>query len=892
MPITVRPDRLARLAIASVLTFTAPSFVSAQATSTYEVVSSFSVPFAKGKNPTALVQTGDGTFYGTALLGGIFDTGTLFRMDATGTVTPVHNFSGADGEKPIALVRAAGGQQLFGVTSQGGQFGFGTVFRFTPGSGLATLHAFSDADSGPVDLFAASDGRIYGLTSRGGQFDNGTIFSIDAAGNFTTLHSVSTSVGTKMTSLVKGSDGRFYVVAAEGGGAGFGTLFTIDQAGTQTVLHTFTGQSTGDGARPVGLMQNHDGRLYGSTRGGGQSGAGIVYSVSLTGDYSVLHSFNASVDGSQGSADLLVASDGNLYGATQEDTKVFRIDSADRLTPLASPSADLAGDLIQGADGNLYVPTRTGGIFDGGLIYGRSLQGANVLLVDLSEGVGGDGRPQSVLQTRDGRLYGTTGAELASRGTAGTVFTLDASGTRTQVRLFRVLDGGFTGIFDGAPMSNLFEGADGTIYGTTFNDKLSSPTSYRTGQIFRITSGGASSVLSSSYHLRAGVIQARDGMLYGVSAAASDPTIANQTAPTAVPNLGSVFKVDASGTRTVLHVFAGGADGANPVAELVETNDGGLYGTTEGGDTPGTIFRVDAVTGAFTTLYRFTGATGSKPRGRLLQGSDGLLYGTTSKGGSFGFGTVFALDAAGALTTLHHFTGADGANPNAGVIQGSDGRLYGTTTNGGSRGYGTVFAITLRGALTTLHDFTLADGARPVAELTEAIDGSFYGAAPMGGPSGGGVIFHITPTSAPSNQYFEIISRSSGLCLDVWGVSMNAGANVIQWQCNGGRNQQWRLESVSGAYRIVARHSNLALDVSGARLDDMAPAIQWPANNGANQMWTLEPTTAGFVQIRARHSGKALDVEGASTANGARVIQYAPHSGGNQQWLLRAVAVP
>jgi uncharacterized repeat protein (TIGR03803 family) len=878
--------QLVRVAIASVIALSA-SAVNAQPAATYEVVSSFSAPFPKGKNPTALTQGSDGTFYGTALLGGIFDTGTLFRMEPTGDVTPEHHFSGVDGAQPIALVRSSRGL-LYGLTSQGGEFGSGTVFSYIPGVGVTTLHAFSQADRAPVDLFAASDGNVYGLTTAGGDFGNGIIFMITPAGTVTSVVSIPLGAGRNVTSIVKGSDGRFYGTANDGGAAGLGTLFTVDQTGAATILHNFAGQAAGDGARPAGLMQNHDGRLYGSTRAGGQSDAGIVYSISRSGDYTILHSFDASVDGARGSADLLEASDGNLYGATLEDTRLFRIDATETFTTLARPSADLAGDLIQGADGNLYVPTQTGGVFDGGLIYGRSLQGANTLLVDLTAGPRGDGRPQAIIQASDGQFYGTTGAQLMTRGTSGTVFAMDASGARTLLHAFRVLDGGSTGIFDGVPASGMFEGSDGSLYGTTFNDKLFGTSSYRSGQIFRVTPGSGLSTVATSYHLRAGVIQARDGMLYGVSGAGSDPAIPNLTDPTTVPNLGFVFRVDTNGVRTVVHEFTGGTDGANPVAELVETEDDNLYGTTEGGDTHGTIFRVNPATGTLTTVYRFTGPDGSKPVGRLVQGSDGLIYGTTSRGGAFGLGTVFVVDAAGTLTTLHDFAGYDGEHPNAGVILGLDGRLYGTTTNGGAFGYGTVFAISVSGELATLHDFTLSDGARPLAELIQANDGTLYGAAPVGGPNGGGVIFRVGLVTSPADEYFEIVSRSSSLCLDVTGASITPAAPVIQWSCHGGANQQFRLEPAGGgAFRIMARHSGQALDVSGGTVDDLAAIIQYTGHGGANQLWTLEPSVDGYVRIIARHSGKAMDVEGASTIDGTSVIQFSSHGGANQQWLLR-----
>ena len=371
------------------------------------------------------------------------------------------------------------------------------------------------------------------------------------------------------------------------------------------------------------------------------------------------------------------------------------------------------------------------------------------------------------------------------------------------------------------------------------------------------------------------MIQARDGRLYATTS----------FGPPLGPFFsgGSVFSVEADGTAaTVLHRFDS-IDMVVPVAELVEIDDGSVYGTAArfnrsvnpppalGG---GTIFRVDPATASFTTRYRFSGPDGSDPVAPLIQGTDGLIYGTTLSGGAFGLGTVFSLDSADTLTTLHHFAGADGANPNAGVLQGLDGRLYGTTTNGGAFGYGTVFVMNVTGGLTTLHDFALNDGASPVNELIQANDGAFYGAAPIGGPTGGGVIFRVRLATSPPDQYVEIVSRHSGQCLDVYGGSTDAAASVIQWPCHGGPNQQWRLEPAGGgAFRIVARHSGQALDVYGGLVDDVTPIIQWPEHGGDNQVWTLEPAPDGYLRIVARHSGKAMDVEYASADDGARVIQ-------------------
>ena len=355
----------------------------------------------------------------------------------------------------------------------------------------------------------------------------------------------------------------------------------------------------------------------------------------------------------------------------------------------------------------------------------------------------------------------------------------------------------------------------------------------RPGQIFKISPAGDFTRVSSAHFLRAGVIQARDGRLYGTE---SGGVVCNLVDARFRVCLQSRSEWHAHGSPPVRR-----SDNASPVAELVEIDDGSLYGTSRAAAqfanphrrfAGGTIFRVDPATGAFTTRYRFSGPDGSDPVAPLIQGTDGLIYGTTASGGAFGFGTVFSLDSADTLTTLHHFAGADGANPNAGVIQGLDGRLYGTTTNGGAFGYGTVFVMNVTGGLTTLHDFALSDGANPVNELIQANDGAFYGAAPIGGPTGGGVIFRVRLATSPPDQYVEIVSRNSGQCLDVYGGSTDAAASVIQWTCHGGAEST--VAARAGRRRRVPDH-------------------RAPQRAGARRLWRAASTTS-----RPSFSGRCM----------------------------------
>ena len=129
----------------------------------------------------------------------------------------------------------------------------------------------------------------------------------------------------------------------------------------------------------------------------------------------------------------------------------------------------------------------------------------------------------------------------------------------------------------------------------------------------------------------------------------------------------------------------------------------------------------------------YTNSDGAVPyAGLVLSGN--TLYGTANSGGTFGNGTVFAVNTDGTgFTNLHSFTAtapvlrlytnSDGANPWAGLIL-SGNTLYGTALCGGSSGNGTVFAVNTDGTgFTNLHSFTAGTDVLPpiIPTATELI---------------------------------------------------------------------------------------------------------------------------------------------------------------------------
>lgn len=140
-----------------------------------------------------------------------------------------------------------------------------------------------------------------------------------------------------------------------------------------------------------------------------------------------------------------------------------------------------------------------------------------------------------------------------------------------------------------------------------------------------------------------------------------------------------------------------------------------------------------------------------------------------------------------------------------------------------------------------------------------------------------------------SGAKYRIVSKKSGKVLDIEGGTTNNG-NVIQWQSNGGKNQQWYFELNSdGSYTIKSVLDGKVLDVEGNSTADGGNIIVWSSNGQDNQKWLVEDLGNGYFSIRSKKSGKSIDVEGNSTSDGANVIQWGYHGNDNQQWKLEKV---
>jgi len=493
----------------------------------------------------------DGNLYGTASEGGEWGGGGVYKLDSSGTLTLLANFATLKGfSKPESGLVMDSSGNLYGTAqvSDNGT-GPGAAFKLTPSGNLSSLYSFPGASNllafanGPNGGLALdSSGNVYGASTSGGV--SGMIYEVSPSGKETTLYSFAGSLGgTSPGSITRDATGNIYGVTGSGGIGNYGVVYKLNKTGKEAVLYTFTG-GTGGCYPTYGPVRDSMGNLYGTASRGGsapaRAGFGVVYKLDTSGNETILHTFTGGADGGYPYA-VIIDSTGNLYGTawfgTYGNGVVYKIDTAGTQTILhaftGGSDGAIPNSLTLDSAGNLYGTADGGGSSGLGVVFKIDPSGNETVLYSFpinSSGVGQNGNgPQGLTRVSSGSLFGATAAGgSATDAGAGVIFELTADG------VFKVLYK-FTGGSDGGgPGSAPILGAGGNLYGTT--------------------PGGG---------------------------------IANCWAAGGQPDggCGVVYELSLSGQETVLHTFTGGADGASPIAGLVEDSAGSLYGSSAwGGD--------------------------------------------------------------------------------------------------------------------------------------------------------------------------------------------------------------------------------------------------------------------------------------------------------------------
>lgn len=338
------------------------------------------------------------------------------------------------------------------------------------------------------------------------------------------------------------------------------------------------------------------------------------------------------------------------------------------------------------------------------------------------------------------------------------------------------------------PNTKLISDSSGDLFGTTESGGTSND-----GTVFELVKTGkkySETVLhsfggSDGVNPEGTLLLNASGVIYGTTAQGGSASCGCGVIFSLTPKSGGY-------TYAVLYQFAGGSDGANPMAGLINLSNGTMYGTTEyGGNLScatsgcGTIFQYDTTHGYAqdAQLNSSVGVFPVAPLTAIVCGSSCSLTGLVgvgTQGGSGsctggGCGTIFEADKVGSswVVSLAYSFGSqngDGSDPQSPLTQVAEyppAFVGATRTGGGSCNCGTIYYTrrpsTGTWAETVLHQFVsgTGDGQYPVGNLVVDSSQAVLGNTYAGGTTGVGTAFGVTYTGSGSSPQEGVIYNYS-----------------------------------------------------------------------------------------------------------------------------------
>lgn len=329
------------------------------------------------------------------------------------------------------------------------------------------------------------------------------------------------------------------------------------------IQYEFSG--TPDGSAPyTGVTFDSKGRRFGVTSDGGIYNDGLIYELNADGTVRIIHSFDARSEGAAPRSELVVASDGYIYGTTQygggtDNGTVYKFRPNGHFETVysfngLSDGGFPAGDLVEGVDGKLYGTTYVGGQHENGTIYSVDSSGKLTTLYSIDPDSDGSFLLNGLARGSDGYLYGVT--QYGGAHSGGTIFRIDYSGN------FAVIHN--LAIEYSTTRNRLSEGSDGFLYGATYS-----------GKIYKVSKDGAFVALysmskSEGRGVLSGLFEADDGYFYGTAHSGGSSLTCL--------DCGTMFRISSSGAFQKLWNFEGSM--RNPFARISQDARGRFWSTT------------------------------------------------------------------------------------------------------------------------------------------------------------------------------------------------------------------------------------------------------------------------------------------------------------------------
>ena len=602
--------------------------------------------------------------------------------------------------------------------------------------------------------FSQNQKELWGMTSSGGIKNGGVIFKTDANGdNQQVIHSFNNNTGANpnYTQLCQATNGKLYGMTQNGGSYNVGVIFEFDTV-TNLMVRKFDFNGAVNGSNPSGsLIQASNGKLYGMTENGGANNMGVLFEFDLTTNtYTKKVDFAGAASGSYPLGSLVEAPNGKLYGMTSNGGTnnigvLFEYDPATstytkKFNLTSGTGSRPNGSMVLAPNNKLYGVTYIGGTNNSGVIFEYNYTTSTYTKrMDFATTTTGSNPYGPLMLASNGKLYGMT----LQGGTSsyGVIFEFDPT-TFAFVKKFD-FTGNATGYYT---RGGLAQASNGNLYGMTYTGGVNGM-----GVLFEYN------LSSSTYTKKIDFAGTSNGSTpYGTLLKVSTGKLYGMACYGGTNNMGVLFQYNSiTSAFTKILDFDVSVNGNSPYGSLVKASNDKLYGLTYfgGANNNGILFEYDPYTNTFVKKLDFAGTTnGSYPRGSLVKASNGKLYGMTEKGGVNSLGALFEYDPTTStyVKKLDFSGAANGESPCGSLIQASNGKLYGMTSSGGTGNLGVLFEYDYATSTYTKKiDFAgTTNGASPEGSLIQASNGKLYGMTRGGGSGSNGVLFEYDPATS------------------------------------------------------------------------------------------------------------------------------------------------
>lgn len=149
-----------------------------------------------------------------------------------------------------------------------------------------------------------------------------------------------------------------------------------------------------------------------------------------------------------------------------------------------------------------------------------------------------------------------------------------------------------------------------------------------------------------------------------------------------------------------------------------------------------------------------------------------------------------------------------------------------------------------------------------------------------------GANIHMWDCNGGKNQSFlynpttnQIIAESSNKCFQLDGV--NEGSSIKQYTCNDNNNQKFIID---GQQIKPLSNQGLCMDVKWGGSDNGTPLHLWGCNGTMAQIFEYNPRLPSTVLKSQLRRNYCMDINGNSMDDGAKVHMWDCHGGNNQKF--------